>query len=71
MKKFVSLAFLAVIAAILPINALASDAVADNLMKGNKLVAVVVVLLIILSGILLYLWRMERRIKKMEEDINQ
>jgi uncharacterized membrane protein YdjX (TVP38/TMEM64 family) len=71
MKKFVSLAFLGVIAAILPINALASDAVADNLMKGNKLVAVVVVLLIILSGILLYLWRMERRIKKMEEDINQ
>jgi hypothetical protein len=71
MKKFVSLASLAVIAAILPINALASDAVADNLMKGNKLVAVVVVLLIILSGILLYLWRMERRIKKMEEDINQ
>lgn len=69
MKKIASLASLAVLAAILPIKALASETVADNLMKGNKLVAVVVVLVIILSGILFFLWNLERRVKKMEEEV--
>jgi formate hydrogenlyase subunit 3/multisubunit Na+/H+ antiporter MnhD subunit len=70
MKKIASLVSLAVIAAIFPINTFASETLADNLMKGNKLVAVVVVLVIILSGILFFLWSLERRVKKMEEDIN-
>jgi hypothetical protein len=45
--------------------------IADALMLGNKLLAVIVVLGIILLGILFFLVIMERRIKKMEDHFNQ
>ena len=70
MKRIATLLLFTIITISLPISALASETVADGLMKGNKLVAVVVVLAIILSGILSFLWTLERRVRKMEEEIN-
>lgn len=43
--------------------------VADKLVENGKLNAVIVVALIILAGIFLFLLYIERRVKKLEEDV--
>lgn len=43
--------------------------VADQLMENSKLNAVIVVVLIILSGIFIFLYYMERKIKKLEQEV--
>ncbi len=45
--------------------------VADNLAKSNKLYAVIVVLSVILIGIFIYLFTLERKIKKLEEELKK
>ena len=42
--------------------------IGDALMSSNKLVAVIAVLVVILLGIAVYLWRMDRRLKDLEND---
>lgn len=69
MKTWILLLIWAAMSALLPNSVRASEKIADNLMSGNKIVAVVLVLVIILAGIFLFLWTLERRIKKMEKDI--
>jgi len=43
---------------------------ADTLAKSNKLYAVVTVLAVILVGIFIYLFSLERKIKKLEKEIS-
>jgi CcmD family protein len=43
---------------------------ADTLAKSNKLYAVVTVLAVILVGIFVYLFSLERKIKKLEKEIS-
>lgn len=45
-----------------------NEPVADALMSSNKLVSVIVVLLVILIGIAVFLFFMDRRIKRLEQD---
>ncbi len=44
--------------------------VADKLMESNKLYAVIAVLGIILLGIFLFLFYLERKIKRLEDEVN-
>jgi uncharacterized integral membrane protein len=65
LKKYTLLCLLNVILT-LPLTA-QNEGSADMLMQGNKLAAVVVVLLVILAGIVVYLVAMERRIRRLED----
>ena len=56
---------------ILPLNAqsaLQEGGIGNALFAGNKLVAVITILVIILLGIAVFLISMERRIKRMEDN---
>ena len=43
--------------------------IADKLMESSKLYAVIAVLSIILTGIFIFLFYLERKIKKLEEEV--
>ncbi|MDB5227304.1 MAG: hypothetical protein JWN78_1497 [Bacteroidota bacterium] len=43
--------------------------VADKLMEQNKLYAVIAVLAVIMLGIFIFLFYLERKIKKLEEEV--
>jgi CcmD family protein len=45
--------------------------VADTLSQSNKLYAVITVLSVILIGIFIYLFTLERKIKKLEEELKK
>jgi len=49
-------------------SALQEGGLGNALFAGNKMAAVIVVLVIILLGLAIFLVSMERRIKKMEDD---
>ncbi|MBK9329031.1 MAG: hypothetical protein IPM95_06895 [Sphingobacteriales bacterium] len=42
----------------------------DKLMQDGKIYAVIAVATVILSGIFLFLFYLERKIKKLEEEVN-
>lgn len=68
MKALLSFLFIAVFTFSFPEKAFCSDeAVAETLMQGNKLVSVIVVLSIILAGIVVFLFRLDQRVKEMEK----
>lgn len=46
------------------------DKVSDLLMSQNKLIAVNVILILILSGIFFYLFTQDKKIKKLENQLN-
>lgn len=68
LKKYLPIGLLNV-ALTLPLSAQSQD-VGDLLVRDNKLVAVVVVLVVILVGIAFFLVLMERRIKRLEDEGN-
>jgi preprotein translocase subunit SecY len=43
---------------------------ADKLMDGGKINAVIVIAAVLLAGIFLFLVYLERRLKKLEEEVN-
>lgn len=65
MKKFIPF-FLLNLWVILPLQAQNTDA-GEFLMQGDKMYAVVAVLLVILLGIVAFLVALERRISKLEK----
>ncbi|MFN8283897.1 MAG: CcmD family protein [Chitinophagales bacterium] len=52
------------------LNAQAISAV-DTLSKSNKLYAVIAVLAVILMGIFIYLFTLERKIKRLEDELKK
>ncbi len=53
-------------------SAIASEnKVTELLMSQNKLIAVNVILILIFTGIIFYLFAQDRKIKKLEDQINQ
>lgn len=68
MKKFISL--YAMLLTVLGNLSAQENNVTEILTKENKLTAVNVVLLLILSGILIYLVIQDKKIKKLEDRIN-
>lgn len=47
----------------------AQTAIADKLMEQNKLYAVIAVLAVIMLGIFIFLFYLERKIKKLEDEV--
>ena len=71
MKAYLSLLFLTALTVFFPFSAFCSDeAVAETLMQSNKLVSVIVVLAIILAGIIVFLIKLDNRVKEMEKSIH-
>ena len=53
-------------------SAMASEnKVTDLLLSQNKLIAVNVILILILSGVIFYLIAQDRKIKKLEDQLNE
>lgn len=65
-KKYFVICLLNVVLT-LPLQA-QNATIGDSLMNGNKIYAVIAVLIVILIGIVIFLISMERRIKKLEQD---
>ncbi|MGJ7029834.1 CcmD family protein [Niabella hirudinis] len=68
MKKFINhfLAFITLL--VLPGLAMAQSS-SDSLMRSNgRIYVVIAVLLVILLGLFLYMFRVERRLKKLEKE---
>jgi uncharacterized membrane protein YhaH (DUF805 family) len=65
-KKYLIISLLNLVLT-LPLRA-QNNSFGDALLNGNKMYAVIAVLLVILIGIVLFLVSLERRIKKLEED---
>lgn len=55
----------------LPLITLAADEEAALFYQSGKIYVVVGVLVIIFTGLAIFLWRLDRRVSKMEKEINQ
>lgn len=67
MKKKYFIIYLLNFVLTLPLHA-QNSSFGDSLLNGNKLYAVIAVLVIILVGIVLFLIALERRINKLEQE---
>jgi hypothetical protein len=48
-----------------------SNSVADTLMEGGKMYAVIAVALVILSGLFVFLFRIEKQVQKLEDELKK
>jgi hypothetical protein len=48
-----------------------SSGVVNTLQEGGKLYAVIAIVLVILSGIFVFLFRIERQVQKIEEELKK
>ena len=48
-----------------------SNRVADTLQESGKIYAVIAIVLVILSGIFIFLFRLEKQVQKLEEELKK
>lgn len=55
----------------LNVQAQDSNSVANTLQEGGKMYAVIAVALVILSGLFVFLFRIEKQVQKLEEELKK
>jgi predicted histidine transporter YuiF (NhaC family) len=53
------------------VQAQESNRVADTLQEGGKMYAVIAIVLVILAGIFIFLFRIEKQVQKLEEELKK